>query len=89
MRDLGVNVGGLMRIYADNQSSILLSSSEKLSSRTKHLDVQYHFVREHIRLGNCRFIWVPTKLNAADVLTKSLGPVLFESMPPLIGMPWH
>lgn len=88
MRDLGVDSGGPMRIYADNQSSILLANSEKLSSRTKHLDIQYHFVCEHVRLGNCWFIWVPTKLNAADVLTKPLGPALFGSMPPLLGMPW-
>lgn len=88
MKDLGVDLGGPMRIYADNQSSMLLADSEKLSSRTKHLDVQYHFVREQVRLGRCRFIWVPTKLNAADVLTKPLGPALFNSMPPLLGMPW-
>lgn len=88
MRDLGVDLGGPMCIYADNQSSILLSSLERLSSCMKHLDVQYYFVHEHIRLGDCRFIWVPTKLNTADVLTKLLGPVLFNSMPPLIGMPW-
>jgi hypothetical protein len=88
MCDLGVQFDGPLRIYADNQSSLLLASSEKLSSRTKHLDVQYHFVRQQIRDGLCKFVWVPTKLNTADVLTKPLGPTLFASMPPMLGMPW-
>jgi hypothetical protein len=88
MKDLGVDTDGPLRVYADNQSSMLLANSEKLSSWTKHLDVQYHFVREQIKAGICRFIWVPTKLNVADVLTKPLGPTLFDSMPPMLGMPW-
>ncbi|KAG9093962.1 hypothetical protein FS749_013412 [Ceratobasidium sp. UAMH 11750] len=88
LRDLGAEVDGPLRIYADNQSSMLLADSDKLSSRTKHLDVQYHFVREQIKSGVCRFIWVPTKLNAADVLTKPLGPALFAEMPPMLGVPW-
>jgi hypothetical protein len=88
MCDFGVDLGRPLRIYADNQSSMLLASSEKLSSRMKHLDVHYHFVRQQIKEGLCRFVWVPTKLNLADVLTKPLGPSLFATMPPMLGLPW-
>jgi hypothetical protein len=89
VQDLGFEMTGPMRIYADNQSSMLLATSEKLSAHTKHLDVQYHFIRELIRKGICQFLWVHTKSNVADVLTKPLGPTLFESMPPRLGMPWN
>jgi hypothetical protein len=86
--DLGTALSMSMRIFADNQSSLLLADSEKLSSRTKHLDVQYHYVREQIKLGKCRFFWIPTKLNTADVLTKPLGPTAFLNMPSRLGLPW-
>jgi hypothetical protein len=88
VRDLGFEMTGPMRIYADNQSSMLLATSEKLSARTKHLDVQYHFIRKLIQKGICQFHWVHTKSNMADVLTKPLGPTLFQTMPPRLGMPW-
>jgi hypothetical protein len=77
-----------MRIYADNQSSMLLATSEKLLAHTKHLDVQYHFIRELIQMGIVQFRWVHTKSNMANILTKPLGPTLFESMPPRLGMLW-
>jgi hypothetical protein len=88
VRDLGFDLVGPMRIYADNQSSMLLATSKKLSTCTKHLDVQYHFIHELIQKGICQFRWVHTKSNVADVLTKPLGPTLFETMPPRLGMLW-
>jgi hypothetical protein len=51
VQDLGFKMVSLMRIYANNQSSMLLATSEKLSVHTKHLDIQYHFVHELIRVG--------------------------------------
>ncbi|QRV81847.1 Gag-Pol polyprotein/retrotransposon [Ceratobasidium sp. AG-Ba] len=88
LSDLGVPLREPITIFADNQSSMLLSDSEKLSSRTKHVDVQYHFVREYVTQGKCRFEWVPMKLNTADVLTKPLGPIAFKEMPAMLGLPW-
>ncbi|EUC59597.1 Gag-Pol polyprotein/retrotransposon, putative [Rhizoctonia solani AG-3 Rhs1AP] len=86
--DLEFPNNGPLRIYADNQSSLILATSEKLSTRTKHLDVQYHFVRQLAKMGICVFKWVSTKLNVADVLTKPLGSNLFLDMPPRLGLPW-
>jgi hypothetical protein len=88
VQDLCFEMAGPMRIYANNQSSMLLAASEKLSAHTKHLDVQYHFIRKLIQKGICQFQWVHTKSNVADVLTKPLGPALFETMPPKLGMLW-
>ncbi|QRV73467.1 Gag-Pol polyprotein/retrotransposon [Ceratobasidium sp. AG-Ba] len=89
LSDLGVPLSEPITIFADNQSSMLLSDSEKLSNRTKHVDVQYHLVREYVANKKCRFSWVPTKLNTADVLTKPLGPAIFKDMPAMLGLPWH
>ena len=39
---------------------------------TKHIDVQYHFIKEHTKLGNIIFQYTPTTKNTADILTKPL-----------------
>jgi hypothetical protein len=88
VQDLGFEMAGLMRVYSDNQSSLLLALSKKLSTHTKHLDIQYHFICGLIQEGVCQCCWVHTKSNVADVLTKPLGLTLFQSMPPRLGMPW-
>jgi hypothetical protein len=55
VQDLGFEMTGPMRIYTDNQSSMLLATSEKLSARMKHLDIQYHFICKLIKEGVCQF----------------------------------
>ncbi|QRV96994.1 Pol polyprotein/retrotransposon [Ceratobasidium sp. AG-Ba] len=89
LNDLGVPLSEPIEIFADNQSSMILADSEKTSGRTKHIDVQYHFIREYIQDGKCQLSWVPTKLNTADVFTKPLGPTMFYAMPPRLGLPWQ
>ena len=49
-------------------------------TRTKHIDVQHHYIREQIGVGAVRVEWVPTGEQQADALTKALGRVLFERM---------
>jgi hypothetical protein len=74
LSDLGMKSSPPMRIYADNQSSIILAESERLSNHTKHLDPQYHFSRQEIKHGTVEFHWIPSLKNAADCRTKPLGP---------------
>jgi hypothetical protein len=74
LSDLGMKLSSPMRIYADNQCSIILAESESLSNRTKHLDPQYHFIRQEIKHGTIEFHWILSLKNAADCLTKPLGP---------------
>ncbi|KAG8721231.1 hypothetical protein FRC09_008233 [Ceratobasidium sp. 395] len=88
LKDLDMKSDAPMKIYADNQSSIILAESERLSKRTKHLDPHYHYVRQTVNLGTVKFSWIPSNMNAADCLTKPLGPTIFKTMPPLLGLPW-
>jgi hypothetical protein len=59
-------------ICSDNQGSIALSKNPEHHRRTKHIDVQYHFVREQVAGKTVVFKFVPSIEMAADVLTKAL-----------------
>lgn len=47
-------------------------------SRTKHLDIRYHFIRQHVEDGIIRLEYIPTADMVADGLTKALARVKFE-----------
>jgi hypothetical protein len=69
LRDLGVQVSPIP-IMADNQGCIALMSAEAIKQRSKHIDIQYHFAREHVRDGTVVFKYVSTHYMHADSLTK-------------------
>ena len=53
-----------------NQSAIYFSRNNTDNLSTKHIDVQYHFVREQLVAGVMSILKIPTKENTADLLTK-------------------
>ncbi|GJX78601.1 retrovirus-related pol polyprotein from transposon TNT 1-94 [Tanacetum coccineum] len=62
-------------IFCDNTSAIAISNYPVLHSRTKHIDITYHFIRDHILKGDIELHFVPTDLQLADIFTKPLtGP---------------
>lgn len=50
--DIKHPVGGAITIYEDNQSCLKLIEEEKLSSRIKHIDTMYHFVKNFVNKGD-------------------------------------
>jgi hypothetical protein len=44
----------------------------KTHRRTKHVQVKYHFIKERVEAGEVSFTYVPSAMNLADILTKSL-----------------
>ena len=60
-------------IMCDNNSAILISKNPVLHSRTKHIEIRHHFIRDHIEKGDVELIHVDTKLQVADIFTKPLS----------------
>jgi hypothetical protein len=54
-------------ILCDNQSTQSIANTDAISSRTKHIDVSYHFIREHIANGASSTIWILTSDMVADM----------------------
>jgi 3-dehydroquinate dehydratase len=51
-----------------------------LHSRTKHIEVRYHFLRDNVEKGNIDRIHVPTEKQLADILTNPLGQATFAHL---------
>ncbi|GKB54524.1 retrovirus-related pol polyprotein from transposon TNT 1-94 [Tanacetum coccineum] len=60
-------------IFCDNTSVIAISNNPVLHSKTKHIDIRYHFIRDHILKGDIELHFVPTDLQLADNFTKPLA----------------
>eukprot|EP00253_Pinus_taeda_P021695 PITA_21695 len=66
-------VQGAIRIDCDSQSAIFLAQNPAYHSKTKHIDVQYHFVRDMIEDKKVLPVKVDTLKNTANALTKSVS----------------
>ena len=69
-------------IYCDNIGAGCMAENEVNNQRTKHIDIRYHMVRQHIADNTVDLQHVPTKDNIADMLTKALGPDIFNRLCP-------
>ncbi|BBH05526.1 hypothetical protein Prudu_016938 [Prunus dulcis] len=65
-------------IHCDNISAIALSSNPVFHSRMKHLQIDYHFVRERVIRGDLHVQHVSSADQFADILTKGLSIPLFQ-----------
>ena len=62
-----------MILYCDSQSAIFLEKNLAYHSKTKHIDVQYHFVRDMVEENKVLLEKVDTLKNVVDSLTKSVS----------------
>lgn len=65
-------------LLCDNQSALFLSQNPVSHKRANHIDLDYHFIRELVASGKLHTNFVPTKLQVADIFTKSLPRHQFE-----------
>ena len=59
-------------IYCDNTSAINLSKNPIQHSRSKHIEIKHHFIRDHVQKKDIELIFVDTKNQLADIFTKPL-----------------
>ncbi|GJT09501.1 retrovirus-related pol polyprotein from transposon TNT 1-94 [Tanacetum coccineum] len=59
-------------IYCDSKSAIAISYNPVQHSRTKHITIRYHFIKEHVEKGTIELYFVKTDYQLADLFTKAL-----------------
>ena len=72
-------------ICADNQGSIFIASNAVTEARSKHIDIQYHFIRDHVN-KELELFYIEGSKNPADLLTKNLGHIKFHKFRPQYGL---
>ena len=70
----------------DSQSTIALAHNLEHHARTKHIDIQYHFIRNCVEDGKTSLEYCPTGDMVADGLTKALGPERHKKLVKMMGM---
>ncbi|XP_052621726.1 uncharacterized protein LOC128127306 [Lactuca sativa] len=73
-------------IYCDSQSAISISHNPIKHSMTKHIDIHYHFIKDHVLNGNIELIFVPSDDEIVDVFTKELDETKFNGFLNKMGM---
>jgi hypothetical protein len=73
-------------IYGDNQGAIALAKNPQFHARTKHIDIQHHFVREKVAEGRVDIKYIHTSKQVADGLTKALPRDPFQRFRKAVGV---
>nr|GEY89393.1 copia protein [Tanacetum cinerariifolium] len=69
-------------LYCDNRSAIALCCNNVQHSRSKHIDIRHHFIREKVERGMVELYFVSTDYQLADIFTKALPRQQFEFILP-------
>ena len=73
-------------IMEDNQGAIAMLKNAIAHSRTKHIDIRYHYIHEAIQEGLIKVHYCPTNKMLADILTKPLSKGRFQELRQAMGM---
>ena len=79
LKDYGV-ICEKVPLWCDNESAIKISFNPVQHFKTKHIEIQYHFIRDHIRRGEIELNYVNTHDNLADIFTKPLDEARFREL---------
>ncbi|GKF44571.1 hypothetical protein Tco_0131123 [Tanacetum coccineum] len=73
-------------MYCDSKAAIAISCNPVKHSRTKHIDVRYHFIKEYVEKGIVELFFVGTEYQLADLFTKVLPEYRFNYLVRRLGM---
>jgi hypothetical protein len=79
LKDYGLEFDNVP-LLCDNESAIKIAHNPVQHTRTKHIDIRHHFIREHVSHGDIDLSYVGTKDNLADIFTKPLDEARFREL---------
>jgi hypothetical protein len=73
LKDMGSKQVDPTVIYEDNPGAMALAKNVGYQARTKHINIHYHFIREKVASGEIELVYMASKDQLADYLTKGLS----------------
>ncbi|KAL5823154.1 hypothetical protein ACOSQ3_021104 [Xanthoceras sorbifolium] len=86
LEDLKIKWVGPMRSFCDNKSAINIVHNPVQHDRTKHIEVDRHFIKEKLDSGLICTPFVSTENQLADILTKGFSSAVFQRLVDKLGM---
>ena len=80
LKELGYAQTKPTPIFIDNRAAIFLAYDAVNHKRTKHIDIRYHYIREHVERNKIQLIPIASKDNIADVMTKPTSNQTFNRL---------
>ncbi|KAJ9547782.1 hypothetical protein OSB04_020325 [Centaurea solstitialis] len=73
-------------IFCDNTSAIAIANNPVLHSKTKHIEIRYHFIKDHVMNGDVELHFIPIEYQLADIFTRPLDEKRFNQLISELGM---
>nr|GEV06461.1 retrotransposon protein, putative, Ty1-copia subclass [Tanacetum cinerariifolium] len=85
LTDYGLGFNKIL-MYCDNKSAIAICCNNVQHSRSKHIDIRYHFIKEQVENGVIKLYFVNTEYQLVNLFTKALGRDRIEFLINKLGM---
>ena len=86
LQDIQIKCSLPISIMCDNTSAISISKNPVMHSKTKHIPIKYHFLREQVLEQKVKLEYVPSKEQVANIFTKPLPREAFEYLRQKLGV---
>ncbi|RVW67455.1 Retrovirus-related Pol polyprotein from transposon RE1 [Vitis vinifera] len=86
LKELGIISNSTMTVLCDNKATISIAKNPVQHDRTKHVEIDRHFIKEKLEGGTIRLMYIHSSRQTADILTKALPKTTYENMKSKLGM---